>query len=169
MTNVLIPTDFTANSLQLAAQAIQTLDDKAINIVLFHAFAQPESEFDLLFPSRYRPHANLITEELRQFCKQFKDQNSHKVQKIYFRFMEGETAPMFRNFIDANEIDFIYCPEAYLPVKVNKYSADPRPLFKKAGIPVITDNNRPKAKAMPQKTGEFAGSSVTGMEWQLTS
>lgn len=169
MANVLIPTDFTANSLQLAAQAIQALDDKAINIVLFHAFAQPESEFDLLIPSRYKPHANLVTEALRQSCKQFKEQNSNKVQKIYFRFMEGETAPMFRNFIDANEIDLIYCPETYTPVKVNKYSADPRPLFKKSGIPVIQEHSRPRLKVIPHNMEAVSAPTIADMALQASS
>lgn len=137
MANVLIPTDFTENSLKLAAQALESLNVSPVNIILFHAFAQPQTEFELLSPARPRPFANLVTEDLRQACKQFKDKNNQKVQKIYFRFLEGETTPLFRNFIDANEIDLIFCPDTYVPVKVNKQSIDPRPLFKKAGVPVI--------------------------------
>ncbi len=148
MANVLIPTDFTANTLQLAAQALQALDVNTVNIVLFHAFKQPESEFELLAPVRPRPHANLVTEELRQLCKQFKEQHTHRVQKIYFRFLEGETTLLFRNFIDANEVDLIFCPESYVPVKVNTYSTDPRQLFKKAGVPVIREYSRQKIKTM---------------------
>lgn len=146
MANVLIPTDFTQHSLQLAAQALESLNVSPVNIVLFHAFEQPQTEFGLLAPARPRPFANLVTEDLRQACKQFKDKHHQKVQKIYFRFLEGETAPLFRNFIDANEIDLIYCPENYMPVKVNKHSIDPRPLFKKAGVPVIKEAERRQYK-----------------------
>lgn len=164
MANVLIPTDFTQSSLQLAAQALESLNVSPVNIILFHAFAQPQTEFELLTPSRPRPFANLVTEDLRQACKQFKDKHNSKVQKIYFRFLEGETTPLFRNFIDANEVDLIFCPDSYVPVKVHNLSIDPRPMFKKAGVPLIKEaavrQQKPKyetaAEINMQSMGQFA-------------
>lgn len=161
MANVLIPTDFTQGSLQLAAQALESLNVSPVNIILFHAFEQPQTEFELLSPARPRPFANLVTEDLRQACKQFKDKHSTKVQKIYFRFLEGETAPLFRNFIDANEVDLIFCPDSYAPVKVHKLSIDPRPLFKKAGVPLIKEaavrQHKTTYEAVPEITMQPMG------------
>ncbi len=137
MANVLIPTDFTESSLKLAEKALEAVDVRHVNIVLFHAFEQPSSEFEFLNPSRQRPYTDLVTEHLRHACKQFKDQHAGRVQKIYFRFLEGDTVALFRNFIDANEIDVIYCPDSYVPVKASKQSVDPRRLFQKSGTPVI--------------------------------
>lgn len=137
MTNILIPTDFTETSLQLADQALAAVDVKQVNIILFHAFEQPSSEFDLLNPFRQRPYSDLVTENLRHACKQFKDRHGDRVQKIYFRFLEGNSIPLFRNFIDANEIDVIYCPDSYVPVKASRLSVDPRRLFQKSSTPVI--------------------------------
>lgn len=139
MTNILIPTDFTENSLQLAEQAIATLDIKNVNIVLFHAFSLPSSEFDLLNPSRKKPYTDLVTEKLRQSWKTFKDQHPQEVQKVFFKFMEGDTVALFRNFLDANEIDIIFCPDGFHHTAVHKLSVDPLPLFKKGGVKVIRE------------------------------
>ena len=139
MTNILIPTDFSTKSLQLAEQAIQSLETKAANIIFFHAFEMPGSAFDLLVPGRKKPYADLMTDELRQACKQLKDQYPKSIQKICFKFMEGSTVNLFRNFVDANEVDLIVCPDHYQFNPVHKLSVDPKTLFKKSGIKVIRE------------------------------
>ena len=154
MTNILIPTDFTAASLQLAEQTVKAFDTRNANIILFHAFELPASEFDLLVPGRRKPYAELMTDEFRHACKQFKSKYPQAVQIISFRFMEGNSAPLFRNFVDANEIDLIVCPDHYQYVPVHKLSADPRPLFRKSGIKVIREFSRPQ-KNVYSKTNEI--------------
>lgn len=137
MTNILIPTDFSPASLQLAEQAIEALDIRSANFVLFHAFEMPSSEFDLLAPGRPRPYADVLNDNFRQACKQLKEQYPKAVQKICFKCMEGNNSRIFRNFVDANEIDIIICPDEYIYKAINKLSVDPRPLFRKSGIKVI--------------------------------
>lgn len=147
MTNILIPTDFSTASLQLAEQAVQALEIKAANIILFHAFEMPDSEFDLLVPGRKKPYTNLMTDDLRHACKQLKEQYPKNIQKICFKFMEGSTVNLFRNFVDANEVDLIVCPDHYNYKPVHKLSVDPRALFKKSGIKVIREFSQRKKDA----------------------
>jgi len=137
MTNILFPTDFSADSLKIAKQAIQALDIRSANIFLFHAFEQPSSEFELLVPGRKKPYADVLTDNFRLACKQLKERYPKAVNKICFKCMEGSTIRLFRNFIDANEIDLIVCPDEYIHTPIQKLSVDPRPLFKKSGIKVI--------------------------------
>lgn len=139
MTNILIPTDFSANSVKLAEQALQAVNVNSANIVFFHLFELPYSEFELLDPSRKKPYADVMTDAFRQRCKQLKEQHSKSIQKICFKFLEGNSAPLFRNFVDANEIDMIYCPDHYIYQPVHKLSADPRPVFKKSGVNIIRE------------------------------
>lgn len=139
MTNILIPTDLTAASLQLAERAIQGLQPRNANIILFHAFDLPYSEYDLLVPGRRKPYADAMNDSFRQACKQLKDQHLKAVQKVFFKYMEGSTARLFRNFIDANEVDLIVCPDDYQFVPIHKTSIDPRPLFRKSGVRVVRD------------------------------
>jgi hypothetical protein len=140
MTNILVPTDFTPASFQLAEQALQAMEGRPVNITLFHAFEISDSETDLL-TNRSKPYQSLLTESFRLSCKQLKDQYPKQLQKICFKFMDGSTARLFRNFVDANEIDMIFCPDHYNYIPVHKQSVDPRPLFKKSGITVLRELN----------------------------
>lgn len=152
MTNILIPTDFSAASVKLAEQALQTVNVNSANIIFFHLFELPYSEFELLDPSRKKPYATVMTDSFRQHCKQLKEQHSRAIGTVCFKFLEGNSAPLFRNFADANEIDMIYCPEHYSFVPVHKLSADPRPVFKKSGIPVIREQAAAATETVVENT-----------------
>lgn len=138
MNNILIPTDFTANSVKLAEQALQHVEGRKVNIILFHAFSLPFHTIDLLSPSPRQPYQDLLNDGFRQACKQLKDQYPKEIGKITFRCLNGNTNAAFRNFIDANDIDMIVCPESYVYEKIHKLSIDPHPLFRKSGIPVLS-------------------------------
>jgi len=138
MTNILIPTDFTPAGFQMTAQAIERFKGRKLNIMLFHAFEMPDA-FDLLDRNRPKPYHNLLTETFRQSCRQIKEQYPKEVHKIAFNCMEGNSASMFRNFVEAHEIDCIVCPGSYRFVPANKKSVDPLPLFRKSGVRMVSD------------------------------
>jgi hypothetical protein len=139
MTNILIPTDLSAASLQLAEKTILALEPRNANFMLFHAFALP-AEFDLLEPGgRRKPYADAMNDDFRHACKQLKDQYQKAVHKIFFKYMEGSTTRLFRNFVDANEIDLIICPDDYTFKPIHALSIDPRPLFSKSGVRVVRE------------------------------
>ena len=137
MTNILVPTDFTPASLRLAENALKSGDYGRCNLVLFHAFELPSSPFDLLGSSQRDPACELMTEAFRQACKQLKDDNAKQVNKIIVRSMAGNTRAVFRNFVEANDIDMIYCPEEYQFTPVHPRSIDPCYLFRKSAVPVV--------------------------------
>ena len=139
MANILIPTDFTTSFTATVNQVVYFIDRKPVNIVLFHAFELPFYLQDVFTKSARQPYADLLTDEFRQACKQLKDQHPKAIGKISFKCMHGSTAAVFRNFIDANDIDAIICPDDCVHVKVHERSVDPTPFFKKAGIPVLSD------------------------------
>jgi hypothetical protein len=141
MTNILIPTDFTANSLKQAEGVLRNESCPKCNIVLFHAFEMPEP-FDMLYKLYRDPSLEFLTESFRQSCKQIKDENPDKIGKIIVRCLKGSTRAIFRNFIEANDIDLIYCPEDYVFTRIHEQSIDPLPLFKKCGVPVIKTVSR---------------------------
>ena len=137
MTNILIPTDFAPASLKLAESIARAEGYNKCNLILFHAFELPDSPFDLLGTSRRDPSCELMTEGFRQACKHLKDSNPGIFGKIIVRCLQGNTRNLFRNFIDANDIDLIYCPDDYRFVKVHARSLDPLPFFRKCGVPVV--------------------------------
>lgn len=135
MTNILIPTDFTAASLKEAEPLLKNIAGGKVSLILFHAFEQPDSPFDLLGDTRRDPVAALLNEPFRQACKSLKDAYPKLIHKITVRCMRGSTKPLFRNFIDANDIDFIYCPDGYTHAQIHPASVNPSALFAKCGVP----------------------------------
>ena len=146
MTNILVPTDFTPSSLKLAENALKSGNYGRCNLVLFHAFELPSSPFDMLGTASQRdPSCTLMTEHFRQACKQLKDDHPRQINKIVVRSMAGNTRAVFRNFVEANDIDVIYCPEDYYFTPVHPRSIDPCYLFRKSAVPVVKSTEAKKA------------------------
>lgn len=139
MINILIPTDFTATSVKMVDQAIKSTTENAVNCILFHAFSLPDSPHDLLGSGYREPALGLMNEAFRQACKQLKDDNPKKVNKIFIRCMNGDTKAVFRNFVDANDIDLIYFPDNFTYSRIHEQSVNPTTFFKKSGLPIINE------------------------------
>lgn len=137
MTNILVPTDFTPASLKMAEKAVKTLNRK-VNIVLFHAFEMPYYYQDLVRPDK-QPWHDLLNDGLRQACRQLKEQFPGLINKISFLHMQGNTPALFRNLMEAHEIDIIVCPEGYTYSKIHAASQNPVPFFKKSRLPLLQE------------------------------
>jgi hypothetical protein len=137
MTNVLIPTDFTVAGFTMAAQAVKTLN-RRVNIILFHAFEMPFYYQDTIRTEK-QPWHELMNDEWRQACKQLKETYPWLINSISFRFMQGDTAPLFRNWLEANDVHLIVAPAHYQYTKVHPRSVNPLPLFKKSRLPLLQD------------------------------
>lgn len=137
MTNVLLPTDFTADSITAVNGAVKAIPGK-LNIFLFHAFDMPDSIIDAMHRVGKRGHSDLITEALRLKCKQVKTANPN-ISNISFRVMYGTTTVAFKNFIEANKIDAIYVPHGHKFVPVVRESVNYERMFKKSGVPIVNE------------------------------
>jgi hypothetical protein len=147
MRNVLIPTDFSVASLELADKTAQSLEGETINIILFHAFEIPSFESDLFDIRGKLPYADLVTEAFRNGCKRVKLQHSKTIRSIVIRHLYGNTAAVFRNFADANDIDVIVCPDFYVFQAVHPGSVNPLPMFQKGGVPLMKEFKSKKKAA----------------------
>ncbi len=145
MRNVLIPTDFSVASLELADKTAQSLEGESLNIILFHAFEIPFFVSDVFDIRGKLPYADLVTEAFRNACKRVKLQHPKTIRSIVIRHQYGNTAAVFRNFVDANDIDLIVCPDFYVYQAVHTGSVNPVPLFQKGGVPLMKEF-RPKKK-----------------------
>jgi hypothetical protein len=136
MRNVLVPTDFSSSSFDLVEQAIHTMGEQVLNITLFHAFQIPFFVSDLVGNKR-KPYHDLLTDAFRSSCKQLKQQYPRQVNSIVFKHLYGSTPAVFRNFVDANDIDLIIYPEQYEFIKVHADSVNPDSMFKKSRVPLL--------------------------------
>ena len=137
MTNILIPSDFTPASMKMAEQAVKLLN-RQVNIIFFHAFEMPFYHQDLIRNER-QPWQELLHDEFRQDCKHLKEQYSWLINNISFKYMQGDSNALFRNWIDANEIDMIVCPSDYVYSKIHSRSVNPIPFFRKSGLPLLQE------------------------------
>ena len=137
MTNILIPTDFSAASFDMAEQAVKCLN-REVNIILFHAYEMPFFYMDLYRMDK-PPYYNMLNDNFRQGCKQLKERYPHLINKICFQYMQGNTNILFKNFAAANDIHLIVCPATYVYTKTHARSLNPIPFFKKSGIPILQD------------------------------
>jgi hypothetical protein len=139
MKTILIPTDFTLRSLDMVKAAAARFNGPNLKIILFHALHTPADIQDLLFINKAVPHEK-ITEDFRHACAAIKKQHKDGISLITFRHMYGNTSPVFKNFLEANNIDAIYMPQHVALIRPYANSVDVRPLFKKAHVPFITDS-----------------------------
>lgn len=139
MINILVPTDFTVPSVSWIRAAVRVSKADECNIILFHAFAIPDSPFELLANDEPAVPSGILTDAFRIACRQAKLDANKSVRKIVVRTMRGNSRPLFRNFIDANNIDMIYFPEDGVLTKPHPCSIDPLPLLKDCGAPVIRE------------------------------
>ena len=137
MTTILIPSDFTAATLQLAEQAVKGLN-REVNIVLFHALDLPFYTNDLIRPE-HQPGHNLVTDEFRQGCRQLKMKYPWFINSIKCKFMQGNSNALFRNWADANNIDLIIFPFHFTHTRIHPRSLHPEVFFLNSGLPLIQD------------------------------
>ncbi len=137
MNTILIPTDFTVGSLELMNILARNTENK-LNFILFHAFDMPGSLVEAMSRAGINSHNKLITENLRLACKRIKANNSN-IANISFRNMYGTTIAAFKNYAEANAIDMIALPPDFRFVHITRDSVDPTRMFKKSGLPLLTD------------------------------
>lgn len=139
MKNVLIPSDFSLASIDLAARAVPALEDGKINIIFFHAFSVPTDIHDLFDNRAAKLMQECVSDSFRQSCRRLSQQFPGKIRNVFIRFMQGDSRRVFEHFCDANEIDLIVYPYGHIFTPVHERSIDPVNLFRKTDIPMLRD------------------------------
>ncbi|MBB5647805.1 hypothetical protein [Pedobacter cryoconitis] len=137
MKTVLIPTDFNENSVYLSENILKNFKDEPIRILFFHAYKLTDSISDLLMLSRRSTEYGQIPESFHSACYDFKKTHQAQIDTIGVEYFYGSTMAAFRNFAEAHEVDFIYCPETYSFRQISKYSINPDVFLNKSGIPIL--------------------------------
>ena len=173
MRNVLIPTDYSLASLELVEKTVQSLQHQNLNIILFHAFEIPYFDADMNGSNAAKPpYRDMVTDAFRNGCKRLKDQYPKAIQSILLRHLYGNTAAVFHNFADANEIDLIVFPERFVFTPVHPQSVNPATMFRKSGVPILKTFTVPAQKqetapaAKPAVSREFTND-ITVKETEL--
>jgi len=132
MKNVLVPTDFSIESLELINKTAKSIADK-LNIYLFHAYEIPAGN-----DKTTNKKNNLITEQLRQRCRRIKASNKN-ICNISVKIMQGASHTLFNNFTNNHKIDVLVLPHKYVYIPPTAESVSPIKLFRKSTIEKLSD------------------------------
>jgi hypothetical protein len=150
MKTILIPTDFSIESLNLFKVAAQSANERKTDIILFHCIDLGDSIIDLLFFSREDLINSLVKKEFKEACTIVKNRYHSAINEVKLEFFNGTTHAAFNHFLDANKITEIMIPKEYKLRDCDKRSFDPIPYILKSSLP-ITEVSWVPSKDRPEK------------------
>ncbi len=142
-TNILIPTDFSLASLNAIMGLIKKHPDERFNISLVHFFKLSDSESELLMLSRRSREYSLISQEFEDRLDDIRNNFPQQINRINAEFFYGNTVAVFKNFLEARDIDTIVCLDCHEYKKLNKNSIDPQMLVQRSGCKLINIASAP--------------------------
>ncbi|MFD1257282.1 hypothetical protein ACFQ3S_10785 [Mucilaginibacter terrae] len=133
MKTLLIPTDFNIKSLNCIPALRKRYYPEKVNIVLVHMMKITDNMQELLMLSRRSTEYQHISEEFYNTCARLRQNNKNSIHNIRIEFFYGSTVAVFKNFLEANEVDAIVLLNNYRYALLNKNSIDPAQLVTRSG------------------------------------
>lgn len=123
MKKILIPTDFSGQSLDIFTDYLLTSNEDEVSVLFFSTVKLSDSITDLLLLSKRTKEIELIPKSFENYCKCIQKEFS-RIKEVRFEYFYGNTIALFRNFLDANRIDeIVYDPSIELQ-KITKVSSN---------------------------------------------
>ncbi len=135
MKTILIPTDFTIESLNTLKEALKLQSEK-VNIILVYFSGTPDSITELLFFSKENYLASFQREGFREACQVLLNTYTSKINSFQIELFSGYWQRAFNSFLEINEVDEVFIPENYAMKLNNPRSFDPIPYFRKCALPL---------------------------------
>ncbi|NNT71122.1 hypothetical protein HKT18_02730 [Flavobacterium sp. IMCC34852] len=134
---ILIPTDFTVNSLNVLKsilvnnQGMQTFD-----ILLVHGISLSDSIRDLLFYSKAKQIESLTNPEFEEACEVIKNKFDSQISSLRIDLFTGYNLSAFENYLEGNKVEQIFTTDNK-SVLSNKNSFDLSRFIDKCSVQVI--------------------------------
>ena len=107
---ILIPTDFSVESLSLLKAAVLEHQESKINILLVYGYNTPGSITELLFYSPSKIISKLSTPDFREAVAVLQNRLSSRIVSLKVLIFTGKTNESFRSFLKQNSIDEVVVP-----------------------------------------------------------
>jgi len=147
---ILIPTDFTIESLKPFKEAIKSLEIGSVNVVFLHCVHLSDSIVELLFLSKKELTDSLLNADFLEACKVLQQRYAARVNSTRIELFMGGTQHGFDDFLAGNRIEEIYMLKDYVYKLASKRSFSPEPYLKKCKVPLVEVIWEPSAK-VPEK------------------
>lgn len=133
---VLIPTDFTVNSLNIAKVALQKSyqDQEKIHLILVHGLMASTSITELLFYSKRNTLSKLETPEFQASCKLLLAKFEDRIERMTVDIFSGINQSAFENYTSANNVEEAFIPVNYKLKLKSSDSFDIIPFFRKSKL-----------------------------------
>lgn len=133
--NILIPTDFTIESLNILKIVLSNLDENGrYNIILIHGVETTDSITEFLFFSKSKLIESISNEDFSEACEILKNKYSNIVNALRKDVFTGFTQNAFNNYLEANKVDEIFIPENYSMRMASGKSFDILPFIEKCNL-----------------------------------
>ena len=133
MKTVLIPTDYRTASLEYIPQLLSNFSAEEVEVVMVHMMSVTDCERELMMLSRRSAEYKHIPDEFYRVCIDLRKKYEGQLKNIRLEFFYGNTTAVFRNFIDANNIDAVLQLNGYEYRKLNKASINPVEMINRCG------------------------------------
>ena len=134
MRTILIPTDFSIESLNLFKVAAQSGITERVHIIFFHCVSLSTSIVDLLFLSQRKMNESLINENFSNGCTIIRNKFPSSISTDRIEFFSGITQSSFQNFLEGNGVTEIFIPKNYTLKKTSHRSFDPMPFIRQSNL-----------------------------------
>lgn len=134
---VLIPTDFTIESLKMVKNLLMQSDGSyKYDIVLLHGLYLADSITDFIFFSKTKLLKSLTNNLFEEACVVLKNKFMSHIYMLRKDVFTGGTQAAFDNYLLANNISAVYIPGSYQLTQSDEKSFDLMPFIRKCEIPV---------------------------------
>lgn len=140
MRTILIPTDFTIQSLIAVKKVLAVNDGDRVKVVLFHCVNVSESFKELILFSKEKLLKKLMSETFADACSIIKNKYEKHLVQLKVEIFAGNTQQAFSSFVEAEDADIICYIDEYDFQKPSKNSISPATYLANTSIPVLKIN-----------------------------
>ncbi len=134
---ILLPTDFTIESLHVLKTVLsQSKQDEIFDIILLHGVHLNDSITDLLFFSKQKVLAKIVSKEFNEACSVIQNKYASKINSVRKDIFTGFTQSAFNSYAEANQVDAVYLPSDFTWNFDKRRSFDLTPFIQKSKLPV---------------------------------
>lgn len=136
MQHLLIPTDFSIESLNAVHGVLATNKNEEYKITLFHMLSMPEALPDLLFRPFARQEQKSINKDFTDACEIIQNKYGSRIKSLKVKFAYGDTVAYLRNYLEGQNVDKVVLVHNMQLTKPYKNSLDCVSLLRKTGCPI---------------------------------
>ena len=139
---ILIPTDFTVESLNLVKIALQNNSDsdEKLRIILVYGHWTSSSITELLFYSKGKILEKLENDEFKCSCKMLLGRYEEIIEHMSIDIFSGTNQNAFQNYLEGNEVTEAYISNNYKFKLQNNSSFNLIPFFTKSKLTLFEIN-----------------------------